>query len=225
MKDARSYWDETYEKTPFLYGKAPSKFIVDMLPRLQKGKLLDVAMGEGRNAVYLAQKGFSVRGFDISDVAVTHARNLAKETGVEITAERADLDLYLMGLMEYDSIVMSHFRPTVIRYYTSMISALKQGGTLLIDSLGTQDMDEAISKEEAYRNFYFHSNEILKALNGLRILFYQEAMIDGHHVVQCLAQKPIDKDAARLKLFDMHSKSAKDESSKQLELAEKLFKS
>jgi cyclopropane fatty-acyl-phospholipid synthase-like methyltransferase len=225
MKDARSYWDETYKQTPYLYGKAPSQFIVEMLPRLQKGKLLDVAMGEGRNAVYLAQKGFTVRGFDISDVAVTHARNLAKETGVEITAERADLDLYLMGLMEYDSIVMSHFRPVVTRYYTSMISALKQGGTLLIDSLSTQSMDEAISKEESYRNFYFHSNEILKALNGLRILFYQEAMIGDRHVVQCLAQKPIDKDAARLNLFDMHSKSAKDESSKQLELAEKLFKS
>ena len=225
MTDARTYWDKAYTEKPYLYGKAPSQFLVDMLPRLQKGKLLDVAMGEGRNAVYLAQKGFEVRGFDISEVAVAHAKSLAMETGVSIRAERADLDLYLMGLMEYDTIVMSHFKPVVTRYYTSMVSALKQGGTLIIDSFGIQDMDEAIAKEESYRNFYYQSNELLRSLSGLRILFYQEALVHGHHVVQCLAQKPIDKDAARLKLFDMHSKSATDETSKQLELAEKLFKS
>jgi hypothetical protein len=59
---------------------------------------------------------------------------------------------------------------------------------------------------------------------SIPILFYQEGLVDGKHVAQCLAQKPHDKDAAKLKLFDMSTKGKDLESSKHLELAEKLFK-
>jgi len=119
---------------------------------------------------------------------------------------------------------MTYFRPSVPRYYTSIMSALKQGGTLLIDSYGVPEMPEAIGADESYRNIYYSSNEILRQLKGMRILFYQEGLVDGRHVVQCLAQKPTDKDAAKLNLFDMSTKGKDLENSKHLELAEKLFK-
>ena len=224
MNIAKKYWDDYFEQHPFACGKEPNAFLVKMLPRLQKGKVLDIAMGEGANATYLALKGFKVKGFDISQVAVDRAAVLARDSGVDIEAQCADLDLYLMGLLEYDSIVMTFFRPSVVRYYSEMIRALKQGGTLLIDSYTTQEMGEAISKDEAFRNYYFTSNEILRNLTGLRILFYQEGLVDGRHVTQCLAQKPIDKDAAKYNLFDMHTKQTDTEKSKHLELAEKFFK-
>ncbi len=222
--DAKTYWDQIYQAKPFVAGKGPSEFLHQMLPRLEKGKVLDIGMGEGQNAVYLAQKGFQVKGFDISKVAVEHARQLAKDTSVAIEAQATDLDLYLFGIMEYDSIIMTKFRPPNSRYYTNIISALKQGGILLIESYGVPEMHEAIGKDEDYRNYFFHSNEILKNIQGLRILFYQEGLVNDRHVVQCLAQKPIDKDAAKLKLFDMSTKKNDVESSKHLELAEKLFK-
>lgn len=222
--DARTFWDAKYTEKPFGAGKGPNEFLHQMLHRLEKGKVLDIGMGEGQNAVYLAQKGFNVKGFDISKVAVEHARQLAKDTAVVIDAQAADLDLYLFGIMEYDSIIMTKFRPGNTRYYTNIISALKQGGTLLIESYGVGEMSEALGKDEDFRNYYFHSNEILKNIAGLRILFYQEGLVDDKYVVQCLAQKPIDKDAAKLKLFDMSTKKNDVESSKHLELAEKLFK-
>lgn len=222
--DAKTYWDTRYTEKPFAAGKGPSEFLHQMLPRLEKGKALDIGMGEGQNAVYLAQKGFQVKGFDISKVAVEHARQLAKDTSVILEAQTADLDLYLFGIMEYDTIIMTRFRPGNTRYYTNIVSALKQGGTLLIESYGVGEMQEALGKDEEYRNYYFHSNEILKNITGLRILFYQEGLVGDRHVVQCLAQKPIDKDAAKLKLFDMSTKKNDVESSKHLELAEKLFK-
>ncbi len=222
--DAKTYWDKHYTEKPFQSGKGPSPFLHEMLTRLEKGKALDIGMGEGQNAVYLAQKGFQVKGFDISKVAVEHAKELARNTSVSIEAQAADLDLYLFGIMEYDSIVMTKFRPGNTRYYSSIISALKQGGTLLIESYGVGEMKEAIGKDEDFRNYYYHSNEILKNIAGLRILFYQEGLVGDRHVVQCLAQKPIDKDAAKLNLFDMSTKKSDVESSKHLELAEKLFK-
>lgn len=226
-KQAKSFWNDYYNQKEFASGKAPSEFLVKMLPRLSKGKVLDVAMGEGNNAVYLAQKGYEVVGFDISSVAVDRAQELAKDTGVEITAKTADLDLYLMGLLEYDSVIMTYFRPSIPRYYSNMITSLKQGGCLLIESYGIPEMGDAIAKDEAYRNYYFGSNEVLKHLGGMKILFYQEGKVDGRHVVQCLAQKPYDRHAAKHDVFGMHSgnKKADSESSKHLELAEKFFKS
>lgn len=224
LMDAKTFWDSHYTQKLFASGKSPSEFLQTMLPRLEKGKVLDIGMGEGQNAVYLAQKGFEVKGFDISKVAVDRAKQLARDTGVSLEAQTADLDLYLFGIMEYESIIMTKFRPGNTRYYTNIVSALKQGGTLLIESYGAAEMNEAIGREEDFRNYYFHSNEVLKQISGLRILFYQEGLVNNRHVVQCLAQKPIDKDAARLNLFNMSTKKGDPESSKHLELAERLFK-
>ncbi len=222
--DAKQYWDKYFTEKPYAFGKGPSDFLSKMAPRLQKGKCLDIAMGEGRNAVYLAQRGFQVKGFDISDTAVQHARSLAKDTGVSLEAERADMDMFLMGVMQYDTIVMTHFKPKVVRYYSEMIRALKQGGTLLVESYMIGEMTEPIGKDESYRDEFFGPNELLRHINGLRILFYQEGEVDGHHVVQCLALKPVDKDAAKYQLFDMSSSQTDKGVSKHLELAEKFFK-
>lgn len=224
MSEAKKFWDQTYAEKPHIDCKAPNAFLVDMLPRLQKGKVLDIAMGEGANAVYLAQKGFTVRGFDISEVATEHAQKLATDTGVMIETKCTDLDLYLMDLMYYDSIIMTYFRPQFSRYYSEITRALKQGGTLLVESYGVQEMKDAIPKDESFRNFYFSSNELLKNLSGLRILFYQEGVVNNRHVIQCLAQKPVDKHTAQFDIFDMKTKQKDVEASKHLELAEKLFK-
>jgi SAM-dependent methyltransferase len=224
MGVAEDFWNQTYTDHPFKAGKAPSPFLHQMLPRLAKGKALDIAMGEGANAVYLAQKGFEVKGFDLSSVAVEHALALARETGVTIEAKRADLDLYLLGLMEYDTVVMTFFKPNVVRYYTEIIRTLKQGGTLLVESYGTEEMTELLGREDAYKHYYFHLNELLRNLTPLQILFYQEGLVDGRHVVQCLARKPLDKDAAKYNLFDMHSQQKQQTESVHQKLADQLFK-
>ena len=221
---ADKHWNDYYTQNVFKSGKEPSPFLVDMAHRLQKGKALDIAMGEGTNSVFLALHGFNVKGFDISHVAVERAQTLAKESGVAVEAKKADMDLYLMGLLEYDSIIMINFKPSLTRYYTEIIRALKQGGTLLLEAPMNEEMIDIIPPEEAYRNYFFGSNEILFHIRGLRILFYQEGLVHGKHMVQCLALKPLDKDAVKYNLFDMHSKQKDAGPSVQLKLAESFFK-
>lgn len=221
---AEPYWDEYYEKAAFAQGKEPNRFLQRMLPRVKKGKVLDVAMGEGVNATFLAQKGCSVKGFDISGKAISHAMQLAKDTGVEIEAKRTDLDLFLMGVMEYDSVIMTYFKPVVTRFYGEMVKGLKQGGTLLIESYMMDEMPEGIPKNESYRNFYYGANELLHQLKDLRILFYHEGLVDDRNVVQCLAMKPLDKDAVKYGLFDMHTKQKEVQESPHLKRAEAFFK-
>lgn len=220
---AQAYWDKIYSESVFKSGKSPLPFLVDMFPRLQKGKLLDIAMGEGANAVFLAQKGMSVKGFDISPVAIERANQLAKETGVSSDFKTADLDLFLLGLMEYDSIIMTNFKPLATRYYSELIRALKQGGTLLVQSYMINEMKEAYSQDEGYKNYFYSPNELLQNLKGLRILFYHEGDVNGKTVVQCLAQKPLDKDAAKYNLFSMSTTPEKPKSP-HLDLAESIFK-
>jgi SAM-dependent methyltransferase len=224
MTDAKSYWDTYYKDNVFKSGKEPNQFLQTMLPRLSKGKTLDVAMGEGENSVYLAQKGFEVCGFDVSEIAITRAKGLAKDVGVEVTTERADADMYLMKVMEYDNIIMTSYKPQTERFFPEMVKAIKQGGTILIDALHTEEMEEALSKDEFYKNHFYKSNELLTHLNGLKILFYQEGEIDGKHRVQVLAQKYLDKDAVKYDLFNMASNTKEPKRSKQLDLAEALFK-
>ena len=223
-KQAKSYWNEHYERHRFAGGKAPAPFLQRMLPRLQKGRVLDIAMGEGANAVYLAQQGCAVEGFDISEVACQRATELARDTGVELKVKCTDVDLYLFGIMQYDTIVMSFFKPAVLRYYPEIIKALKQGGTLLMESYLVGAMPAAIVREESYRNFYFNSNEFLPHLKGMQLLYYSETKIDGKACVQCFARKPVDRDAVKYNLFDMHTAEEPHPASRQLELAEKLFK-
>ena len=221
MKDAIDYWDAHHKENVV---NKPSDFLIKMLPRLQKGKVLDVAMGTGDNSIFLAENGYQVKGFDISPFAVECAKKKAIDKGVEIEAGQADLDLYLMGVMEYDSIVMTYFKPSVTRYYTNMISALKQGGTLLIESYGVPQMTESYAKGEEYKDYFFKSNEVIRNLRDLTILFYQEGVVDGQHVVQLLARKPMDKHSAKHDLFGMNTDHKDLESSKHLDFAEQLFK-
>ncbi len=221
---AQEYWNKIYSESPFKGGKAPLDFLVQMLPRLQKGKALDIGMGEGANAVYLAQKGFQVKGFDISTVAIERASQLAKETGVGVEFKAADLDLYLLGLMEYDTIIMTYFKPSLARYYSELVRALKQGGTILVHSYTTEEQKEPLGQEDAYKNFYYRSNEVIQNLKGMRFLFYNETRIDDKYIVQCLAQKPLDKDVAKYNLFGMGTEQDSKPKSPHLDLAESLFK-
>ena len=210
--EAKSYWDDYYRQHEFARGKAPSPFLLESAPRLPKGQVLDVAMGEGVNAVYLAQLGNKVDAFDISNVACQRAQQLAQDNGVEINVQCTDLDLYLLGIMRYDSIIMTYFRPAILRYYPEMIKALKQGGMLLIESYHCHQLTEAIPRQQSYRNYFFDPNEFLPHLKGLCLLHYHEGPIDDKHVVRCLAQKPVERDAAKYNLFDMHTQQQQTES-------------
>jgi 2-polyprenyl-3-methyl-5-hydroxy-6-metoxy-1,4-benzoquinol methylase len=84
----------------------PALFLVEHIGLLPRGLVLDVAMGEGRNAVYLAKMGFSVEGVDRSADAVQKALELAVSNGVTIRAEVADLEKnYQIKPDTYDVII------------------------------------------------------------------------------------------------------------------------
>lgn len=74
-------WDKRYKTKGYICGTRTVKFLKENIGLLPKGKALVLAMGEGRNAVYLAKNGFEVEGCDISEFAIEKALRLAEKRG------------------------------------------------------------------------------------------------------------------------------------------------
>ena len=72
--------------------REPAQFLVENVELLPKGRALDVAMGSGRNAIYLAKMGFDVEGVDVSPEAINTALESVRKAGVTIRAQVADLE-------------------------------------------------------------------------------------------------------------------------------------
>jgi 2-polyprenyl-3-methyl-5-hydroxy-6-metoxy-1,4-benzoquinol methylase len=84
-------WDDRYATTELLWGAAPNQFLVREVAGLSPGRALDLATGEGRNAIWLAQRGWNVTGVDFSAVALGKAQAIAADVGVAVEWVEADV--------------------------------------------------------------------------------------------------------------------------------------
>ena len=194
-------WDERYRREDYVYGKAPNDFLAAHVDELRPGNVLCLAEGEGRNAVFLAGRGFAVTAVDASAVGLEKAARLAAEHGVEIETICADLADYDLGTARWDNIVsiychvLSPLRADVHRRVTA---ALRPGGVFLLEgytprqlafnSGGPRDPDRLMS-----------SAILARELEGLEFRRLEELERDihegSHHsgrsaVVQVVATKP-----------------------------------
>jgi SAM-dependent methyltransferase len=100
MDSAR--WDRRYAEGQLLWGSRPNRFLEQEAAGLDAGRAIDLACGQGRNAVWLAEQGWEVTGVDFSAVALDQARALAAERGVAVDWIHADLVAYRPEPQAYD---------------------------------------------------------------------------------------------------------------------------
>jgi dihydroneopterin aldolase len=155
---------------------SPSPFLVSQLPRLPHGKVLDVATGRGRHAVYLASKGFTVHGIDRDADALPDLQTQAGQAGLSsLTTESLDLEVDShhppdLGTDRYDVIVVFFYlyRPLFPR----LLTALNPGGVIMYE---TFLLDNHIQRHHPRRKeFCLETNELFRLLQGLTILYYDE---------------------------------------------------
>ena len=131
-------WDQRYSEAGYAYGTGPNDFVREQAHRIPAGgKVLCLAAGEGRNAVFLAEKGFDVTAVDLSSVGLGKAQTLADERGVSIRTIRADLATFDLGTDRWDGItsVFAHVPvPIRERLHGSVASALRSGGCLILEA-------------------------------------------------------------------------------------------
>jgi 2-polyprenyl-3-methyl-5-hydroxy-6-metoxy-1,4-benzoquinol methylase len=164
----KAQWNEKYSGDSYRFGKDPIPYLVDQLHRLPKGKALDLAMGEGRNGVFLATKGFQVTGLDISEKGLEKAQALAKSQGITIETKVADLDHAPLGTNEYDVVLCTYYvnRDLLPR----MKQAVKPGGMVVVE---TYTMGHLKYRSQFRKEWLLEKNELLEWFKDFTILHYQ----------------------------------------------------
>jgi SAM-dependent methyltransferase len=131
----RDHWNRRYSDAQLVWTSEPNRFLVAEAGLLSPGRALDAACGEGRNAVWLAERGWDVTGVDFSDVGLEKARGLAKARGVHAHWDVADLNDYTPEMEGFDLVIMLYLhvraasRQTIVR---TISGAVASGGTFLL---------------------------------------------------------------------------------------------
>ena len=177
-------WNSKYETEVYLFGEKPIPFLVDNVHLLRKGKVLDIAMGEGRNGVYLATQGFEVLGLDISEKGLAKAHNLAKKNNVTIETKVVDLESFTLKPNSYDLILCTYYMQKNL--FKQFQSALKPGGMIIVETYNVDYLKYA----QFSREWALDTNEMLDIFKGLRVIRYQDYDDGKEAYSSIIAQKP-----------------------------------
>ena len=164
----------------------PSEFLVENIELLPKGTALDIAMGNGRNAIYLAGNGFQVEGVDISAEAIENALQLAKKFRVIINARVADLEIdYIIKNGTYDVIICFNY------LQRSLISQIKNGlrkGGMVVYETYILDQAQLFGKPRN-PDYLLKYNELLDMFRDFRCLRYREGVINNQKATASIIAK------------------------------------
>ncbi len=131
----RDAWDARYATGELVWSAEPNRFLVAEVAGLAPGRALDVACGEGRNAIWLAERGWTVTGVDFSPVALDKARRLAAGRSVTVAWELADVTDDTPITAQFDLVIVMYLHvpePQRGIAFGRAASAVAPGGTLLV---------------------------------------------------------------------------------------------
>tara|TARA_B100000315_G_scaffold96993_1_gene89182 strand:- start:173 stop:685 length:513 start_codon:yes stop_codon:yes gene_type:complete len=164
----------------------PSTLLLDHLHLLPKGRVLDVAMGKGRNTLYLADNGFDVEGVDIDKKAVSACIAEAETRDLRVNARVEDLTDYSISPNSYDVILCFNYLQRDL--IPQMKEGLREGGVVIYQ---TFLIDQHIKfGKPKHREYCFEHNELLSFFGDFRIIYYKEGFVSEEKAVASLvAQK------------------------------------
>jgi len=193
-------WDERFAEPGWTYGTEPNGFLVSVVDRIPQGHVLSIGEGEGRNAVFLARRGYDVLGVDGSTVGLAKARRLAEEAGVAIATHLADLAEYEIAPGSWDGIVsiFCHLPAELRRrVHRQVVAGLKPGGVFVLEAYAPKQLQYGTGGPPT-RDLLVSLDEAREELDGLAFEIAREAEREVHEgrrhfglgaVVQVVAAK------------------------------------
>ena len=144
-------WDDRYRNEEYAFGTEPNIYFKQELDLLRSGKILLAAEGEGRNAVYAAERGWDVTAFDISEERKNKALKLAKSNNVTIdykVGELPDLD-FENESFDAIALIYAHF-PAEIKseYHKILDKLLKKGGVVIFEAFSKRHLEYQLENEK-----------------------------------------------------------------------------
>ena len=171
--DARG-WDERYAASQLVWSATPNQFVASELVDLSPGRALELATGEGRNALWLAERGWQVTAVDFSQVALHKARALQErhEHGRDMQVDwvHADVLAYDAGRVPYDLAVLAYLQLEADERRTAVqrgFGALREGGTFFLVAHDSSNLAEGTGGPQDPAVLYT-AEEVLADLDGER---------------------------------------------------------
>lgn len=209
----KANWNQRYSRMGKSYGTEPNVFLKESYKALPMGRILCLAEGEGRNAVFLAQKGYQVTMVDYSEVGVENAKKLAsqvkreksgknKDGGVPLNAIVDDLQTFELGENKWEGVIsiFGHTPPTIRkRIHSSLNDALAPGGVYLAIGYSHKQLDYKTGGPPSL-DLLYNPEEIAEELSGLKmehLKLREREIIEGDlhtglaSVVEIVAKKTV----------------------------------
>jgi 2-polyprenyl-3-methyl-5-hydroxy-6-metoxy-1,4-benzoquinol methylase len=166
----RIMFNNIYKSDTPGFSTQPNGLLVAIVEGRQPGRALDVGMGQGRNSVFLALKGWDVTGFDMSDEGIDIAQRNASRAGVKLTAMRESDEAFDYGTDQWDLIVFMYepFPITSAAYVDRLRKSLKVGGIIVIESFG----EEATNPNQP--STAIDPGRLLTAFKDFRVLRFED---------------------------------------------------
>ena len=165
-----SDWDARYAETGLLWSAQPNRFLVAEVAGLAPGTALDVACGEGRNAVWLASRGWKVTAVDHSPVGIGKGREMAQAAAVEVEWVVADVTTYRApNAFDLVAVFYLHLPPPEMQAaIANAVSAVGDGGTLLVVGHHDDNIEHGIGGPQDPEILY-RPEEVASMLDGLDV--------------------------------------------------------
>jgi SAM-dependent methyltransferase len=167
----REQWDERYRADELIWKAEPNRFLVEEVAGLAPGQALDLACGEGRNALWLAQQGWRVTAVDFSAAGLQKARRLASERGLELLLVEADVVEWEPPAASFDLVIVMYLHLLASarrRVLQRAAGALAPGATLLVVGHDSTNLAEGVGGPQDPA-VLFGPEDIVGDLLGLKI--------------------------------------------------------
>lgn len=197
-----THWDERFGQPGYFYGAEPNDFLRSVAGRFRPGsRILSLAEGEGRNAVFLAGLGHHVTAVDASAPGLRKAEALAAERGVTITTIQADLAAFEIEPEAWDGIVaiFCHLPPDIRRVvHRRAVAGLRPGGVFVLEAYTPAQLANDTGGPRV-EELLMRLSDLRQELAGLDLVIAQEIERDVHEgrghtgrsaVVQVLGVRP-----------------------------------
>lgn len=165
-------WDRRYAGTELIWSAEPNRFVEAELRDLPPGRALDIAAGEGRNAVWLAGRGWQVTAVDFSAAGLDKGRQLAASRGVSVDWVHADVRSYQPSAGAFELVLIAYLQmpaAEITGVLRGAASALSPGGTLLVVGHDVDNLTEGAGGPQDPAVLYT-PELITRPLDGLTVL-------------------------------------------------------
>jgi SAM-dependent methyltransferase len=193
----RDDWNARYAASELVWGVEPNRFVAAEAGDLPAGRALDLACGEGRNAIWLAQRGWQVTATDFADAAIDKGRKLAARAGVEVDWRVDDVITWVPPAGAFDLVLCSYLQlPPDERavVFANAAAAVAPRGTFLLVAHDSRNLTDGYGGPQEAPVLYCAA-DVVPFLDGFSIVRAGEIVReverpDGEvaHAIDCLVR-------------------------------------